>query len=370
MHFFVNSKYIASALLEFKRAGINQAVIRATSSRSIELSGFVQPKESWGTAVQLWVNVPLSRDTEAAACDAVMVRLKELIGIPTGEVEINADYFGFFVNRALHHKAIVECPPAFKKGMPGLDWDNSAGVNVKHKDCRAIAWVMRAMCSTEELCKRGFDRICIRDGVAEATDGKRAHRANLSFGSPEMLVPAVMAGLMSRQPGTLNFRADDEQEFAEYRTGAIRMCTVRLIGGAWPDFDKLIPYGSPSVTIMGARVLGHVKAVVDGYKAATVRLSAGHGKRHLIVEGLEIISPILPPFDALVKSGEMRRETETLEAPCPFDNFGMGSEYNASYLVDALAGFDGYARMYYADEDAPLILDNETGRVAIVMPLA
>ena len=46
MHFFVNSKYIASALLEFKRAGINQAVIRATSSRSIELSGFVQPKVS------------------------------------------------------------------------------------------------------------------------------------------------------------------------------------------------------------------------------------------------------------------------------------------------------------------------------------
>ena len=370
MHFFVEGQGFNNALHEFKRAGIKEAVIRATSSRSIELSGFFQPNESWGTAVHLWVNVPLSRDTEAAACDAVMVRLKELIGIPTGEVEIEADYFGFFVNRAMYDKALVECPPAFKKGMPGLDWDNSAGVNVKPEDCRAIAWVMRAMCSTEDLCKRGFDRICIRDGVAEATDAHRAHRANLSFGSPEMLVPAVMAGLMSRQPGTLNFRADAEQEYADYRSGAIRMCTVRLIGGAWPDFDKLIPYGSPSVTLLPKHVLETVESSVDGYKRAIIRLSCGKGKRHLIVEGLEISSPMRPPFDALVKTGDGRQETATLEEPCPFDNFGMGAEYNAAYLVDALAGFDGYARMYYAGEDAPLILANETGRAAIVMPIA
>ena len=115
MHFFLNGKDLKNAIQEFRRAGIKEAVIRATSSRSIELSGFYQPKESFGTAVQLWVNVPLSRETEAAACDSVMVRLKKLRSIPDGDVEIEADCFGFFVNHAMHDKAIVECPPAFAK---------------------------------------------------------------------------------------------------------------------------------------------------------------------------------------------------------------------------------------------------------------
>ena len=178
-----------------------------------------------------------------------------------------------------------------------------------------------------------------------------------------------MAGLMSRQPGTLNFRADDEQEYAVYRSGAIRMCTVRLIGGAWPDFDKVMPYGEPSVTLLPKHVLETVESAVDGYERAIIRLSCGEGKRRLIVEGLEIISPMRPPFDTLVKTGEGRQETATLEEPCPFDSFGMGAEYNAAYLLDALAGFDGYARMYYADEESPLLLANESGRAAIVMPL-
>lgn len=47
----------------------------------------------------------------------------------------------------------------------------------------------------------------------------------------------------------------------------------------------------------------------------------------------------------------------------------MGATYNADYLADALAGYDGYARMYYADEESPLILADETGRTAIVMPI-
>ena len=369
MHFFVNGKGLKSAIQEFTRAGIKEAVIRATSNHSIELSGFYQPKESFGTAVKLWANVPLSRETEASACDAVMVRLKELRSIPDGDVEIGADCFGFFVNHAMYDKVLVALPPAFAKGMPGLDWDNRHAVNVKPEDCRAIAWALRAMDSTEELCKRGFDRLCIREGVAEATDGNRAHRANLSFGSPEMLVPSVMADLMSRQPGALNFRSDEEQEYAEYQAGSIRIDTVRLIGGAWPDFEKVMPYGAPSVTLLPKHVLEHVKAAVDGYKAAVVRLSAGKGKRNLIVAGLELVSPMKPPFDKLVKKGGGRMETATLEEPCPFEDFGMGAEYNAAYLADALAGFDGYARMYYTDDESPLMLADDTGRAAIVMPI-
>lgn len=369
MHFFVNGKALANALNEFKRAGIKEAVIRATSNHSIELSGFFQPVESWGTAVQLWVNVPLSREAEAAACDTVMVQLKELRGMHTEEVEIEADCFGFFVNQARHDKGLVECPAAFAKGMPGLDWDNSLAVNVRPEDCRAIAWVLRAIGSTEELCKRGFDRICLRGGLAEATDGARAHRAPVSFGAPEMLAPAVMADLISRQPGALNFRTDEDQEYAEYQTGPVRMATVHKKGVAWPDFAKIMPYNAPSVMLHGEHVLKHVKAAVKGYKAATVRLSAGKGKRNLIVEGLEIKVPMKPPFDDLVKAGDARRETAVLEEPSPFENFGVGAEYNAAFLADALAGFVGYANMHYTDEDAPLLLADGTGRAAVIMSI-
>ena len=370
MHFFVNGEDLKNAMQEFTRAGIKEAVIRVTSNDSIELSGASQPKKIWGTAVHLWVNVSLSRDAEAASCDKVMVQLKELRGIPTGEVEIEADCFGFFVNRAMYDKAIVECPVALAKGMPGPDWDNSLAVNVKHEDCRAIAWASRAIDGIEELCKRGFDRLCIRGGVAEATDGHRAHRANVSFGAPEMLVHAVMADLMSRQPGALNFRADEEYECAEYRSGSIRMETVRRMAGAWPDFERVMRYGSPSVTLLPKHVLETVEAAVYGYKVATVRLSCGKGKRSLRVESLVHHAPMEPPFDGLVKTVSGRVETATLEEPCPFDNFGMGAEYNAAYLADALAGFEGYARMYYEDAESPLLLADETGRAAIVMPIA
>lgn len=369
MHFFVNGKDLNNAMQEFRRAGIKDAVIRATSNHSIELFGFRQPKESFGTAVQLWVNVPLSREAEAAACDAVMVRIKELRSIPDGEVELEADCFGFFVNHALYGKAIADRPRAFAEGMPGLDWDSSLSVNVKPEDCRAIAWVLRAMGSGEELCRRGFDRLCIHDGVAEATEGNRAHRANLSFGSPEMLVPSVMADLMSRQLGALNFRSGEEQEFAEYRAGSIRMATVRKKCGEWPDLERVMPYGEPSVTLLCKHVLETVESAVKGYKAATVHLSCGKGKRNLRVESLVHHAPMKPPFDGLVKTVDGRVEIAKLEEPCPFDDFGMGAEYNAAYLADALAGFDGYARMYYVDDESPLLLADETGRAAIVMPI-
>lgn len=370
MHFFVNGEDLKSAMQEFTRAGIKEAVIRVTSNHSIELSGARQPKEIWGTAVHLWASVSLSRDAEAASCDDVMVQLKELRGILTGEVEIEADCFGLFVNHDMYDKAIVDCPRAFAEGMPGLDLDNSLAVNVKHEDCRAIAWVLRAMDSTEELCKRGFDRVCIRDGVAEATDGHRAHRANVSFGSPGMLVPSVMADLMSRQPGALNFRADEEYECAEYRAGSIRMETVRRTAGAWPAFERVMRYGSPSVTLLPKHVLETVESAVDGYDGASVHISCGKGKRNLRVESLVHHAPMKPPFDGLVKTVSGRVETATLEEPCPFDNFGMGAEYNAAYLADALAGFEGYARMYYEDAESPLLLADETGRAAIVMPIS
>lgn len=67
MHIFVNGKDIRDAIKEFQRAGIKEGVIRATSNRSIELSGFIRPKGRCGTAVRLWVNVPLSRETDRAA---------------------------------------------------------------------------------------------------------------------------------------------------------------------------------------------------------------------------------------------------------------------------------------------------------------
>lgn len=370
MHFFVNGKDLANALKEFNRANIKEAVIRATSNHSIELSGFYQPKESWGTAVKLWVNVPLSRETEDAACDAVMVRLNKLRGIHTGEVEIEADCFGFFVNHEMYDNAILDCHRAFAKGMPGLDWDNSLAVNVKNEDCRAIAWLSRAIGRNEELCMRGFDRLCIRGGIAEATDGNRAHRASVSWDAPEMLVHAVMADLMSRQPGAFNFRADEEQEYADYRAGSIRMTTVRLKGGAWPDFARVMPYDAPSVTLLPKHVLETVESAVDGYYGASVHISCGKGKRNLRVESLVHLAPMKPPFDGLVRTVDGRVETAVLEEPCPFDNFGMGAEYNAAYLADALAGFDGYARMHYVDDESPLLLADETGRAAVVMPIS
>lgn len=369
MHIFVNGKELANALSEFKRAGIKEAIIRATPSHSIELSGFVHPVESRGTVVQLWVSVPLSREADAAACDPVMVQLKELRGMLTEEVEIEADCFGLFVNQARHYKGLAECPRDFDGDIPGIGWDNGLAVNVKPEDCRAIAWVLRAIGRTDGLCERGFDRLCIRSGIAEATDGNRAHRASVSCGVPEMLVPAVMADLMSRQPGALNFRTDEDQEYAEYQAGSIRMETVRKKGDAWPDFARIMPYNAPSVVLHGEHVLKRVRAAVEGYKAATVRLSAGKGKRNLIIDGIDIKAPMKPPFDYLVKTGETRRETAVLEEPCPFENFGMGAEYNAAFITDALAGFVGYANMHYTDEAAPLMLADGTGRAALIMSL-
>lgn len=369
MHIFVNGKALASALNEFKRAGIQEAIIRATSNHEIELSGFVQPAGSCRAFVKLWVSVPLSREVEPAACDPVAVQLRELRGIHTEEVEIESDCFGFFVNHARHDKGLAECPQDLDEGVPSVGWDNGLAVSVKPEDCRAIAWVSRAMDSDEWLCERGFDCICIREGLAEATDGQRAHRAPVSFDSPEMLAPAVMADLMSRQPGAFNFRADEVQEYAEYQAGRVRMETVRKKGDAWPDFAKIMPYNAPSVMLHGEHVLEHVKAAVKGYKSATVRLSAVKGKRELIANGIEYVAPMKPPFDNLVKIGETRREAAVLEEPCPLENFGMGAEYNAAFLVDALAGFVGYPNMHYTDEDSPLMLADGTGRAAVIMPI-
>ena len=371
MHFFVNRKDLNNAIREFKRAKIKGLVLVGSESPdTVTIDGFEGNINKTGPATiperRLRVTIPARYTAEDTSRGSFKCDLKDLKS-DGGDVEISADCFGLTINGDLR-----ECRETSSQNMP---WENVAGVSwtdgreITQEDCCAIAWVLRAMGSTEELCKRGFDRLCIHDGVAEATDGNRAHRANVSFGAPEMLVPAVMADLMSRLPGALNFRADEDYEYAEYRAGSIRMETVRKKNTCWPDFERIMPYNAPSVTMHAVHVLEHVKAAVDGYDGATVHLSCGKGKRNLRVESLSHKAQMKPPFDGLVRTVDGRLETAELEEPCLFDSFGMGAEYNAAYLVDALAGFCGYAEMYYTDNESPLMIADDTGRAAIVMPI-
>lgn len=364
MHFFVNGKDLANALDEFKRAKIKTASIRATSNHSIELFGGIPDvREEHETCVRLWIQVPLSRDIEPDSFGQAAVRLKDLSGMKTEEVEIEVDCFGLFVNSAPHDKGLIDYRE-HALAVEGWSWDDAPALEIAPEDCKAIAWTALAIGAGEELEKRGFDRICLRDGIVEATDGGRAHRAALTNKGPEMCPPALIAGAMSRMPGTLRWGMRDGLEAAEYRAGSIRIETVRKKCNGWPDFSRIIPVRHLAAQIHAPHVLKHVTAAVKGYKDAEVSLEASQGKRKLSIDGIEYKLLEDGPM-ALRKQIECRHEVAMMEDPAPVD---IRAGYNAQYLKDALAAFPAYAQMHYENDEMPLLFE-DGARFAVVMPL-
>lgn len=364
MHFFVNGKDLESALAEFKRAKIKTASIRATSNHSIEMFGGVpEASEDYKTCVRLWIQVHLSQAIEPDNFGMAEVRLKDLSGMKTEEVEIEVDCFGLFVNNAPHDKGLIDYRE-HALAVEGWSWDDAPALEIAPEDCKAIAWTALAIGASEELCKRGFDRTCLRDGIVEATDGARAHRAALTNKGPEMCPPALIAGLMSRMPGTLRWGVRDGLEAAEYRAGAIRIETLRKKCNAWPDFSRIIPVRYPAAQIHAPHVLKHVTAAVKGYKDAEVKLSAGAGNRKLCIDGVAYKLLENGPM-ALRKEIECRHEVAMMEDPAPVD---IWAGYNAQNLKDALAAFPAYAQMHYENDELPLLFE-DGARFAVVMPL-
>lgn len=365
MHIFVNGKELANALNEFKRAGIKTASIRATSNHSIELFGGIPDvSEDHKTCVRLWIQVPLSRDIEPANFGQAEVRLKDLSGMKTEEVEIEVDCFGLFVNHVPHDKGLIDYRE-HALAVEGWSWDDAPALEIAPEDCKAIAWTALAIGASEELEKRGFDRLCLRDGIVEATDGARAHRAALTNKGPEMCPPGLMVGIMSRMPGTLRWGMRDGLEAAEYRAGSIRIETARKKGNGWPDFSRIIPVRYPAAQIHAPHVLKHVTAAVKGYKDAEVSLEASQGKRDLVIVGIECVRPMKEPLDTLRKENERRKEIATMEDPAPVTIF---AGFKAQFLKDALAAFPAYAQMHYENDELPLLFE-DGARFAVIMPL-
>ena len=365
MHFFVSGKDLANALNEFKRAKIKTAFIRATAEHSIEMFGGIpEAKGAHGTVVRLWIQVPLSRDIEPDSFGQSEVRLKDLSGIETEEVEIEVDCFGLLVNNAQHGKGLIDYRE-HALAVEGWSLDDAPSLEIAPEDCRAIAWAALAIGAGEELEKRGFDRICLRDGIVEATDGNRAHRAALTNKCPEMCPPALIAGAMSRIPGTLRWGIRDGLEAAEYRAGSIRIETARKKCNAWPDFSRIIHVCYPAAQIHAPHVLEHVTATVKGYKDAEVVLNVGQGERKLSIAGIECVRPMKEHLDTLCRENERREEIATMEDPAPVTIF---ASFNAQYLKDALVAFPAYARMHFEDDESPMLFE-DGARFAVVMPL-
>lgn len=197
---------------------------------------------------------------------------------------------------------------------------------------------------------------------AVATDGHRLALAECDLPDGAGGMPAVIVPRKTVQEARLLLEdADDEIEMS-VSEGKIRfklgraVLTSKLIDGAFPDYERVIPRDNKNMmTVDNKRLAEAVDrvATISIEKSRSVKLSIDGGVLTLAVNNPE--------------SGQA---TEELPAEYGHEAFTIG--FNARYILDVTSQIEGdEARLHFADPASPtLVTDSgDSDALYVLMPL-
>jgi len=197
---------------------------------------------------------------------------------------------------------------------------------------------------------------------AVATDGHRLARVDVAApagceGMPGVIVPRkAVAELQKLLDGA------DGEATVELSANKIRLSigsvvlTTKLIDGAFPDYQRVIPTGNDRVMVVE---LGEFTPAVD--RVSTISSERGRAVKLALQEGKLTLSVTNPDSGSAMEEISVDYEGDQLEVG-----------FNARYLLDIAAQLDGDTAFFkLADAGSPTIVQDREGAPAlyVLMPM-
>jgi DNA polymerase-3 subunit beta len=255
--------------------------------------------------------------------------------------------------------------------FPSLaDGEMPIGFNMAARDLRTLIDRTRFAISTEETryyLNGIFLHPAEHDGVkvlrAVATDGHRLARAEAPLpdgadGMPGVIVPRKTVNELRK----LLDEAGDEDVAVSVSETKIRFSmdnvtlTSKLIDGAFPDYERVIPAGNDKLALLDRQAF---KDAVD--RVSTISTEKSRAVKLAIQPGTITVS---------ASNAEAGAASEEIEADYDSDVMEIG--FNSRYLLDIASQMEGdVAELAFADPGAPTILRDKADASAlyVLMPM-
>ncbi len=255
--------------------------------------------------------------------------------------------------------------------FPSLaDGEMPVAFNMAARDLRTLIDRTRFAISTEETryyLNGIFLHPADNDGVpvlrAVATDGHRLARAEapLPNGAAEMpgvIVPRKTVGELRK----LLDEAGDQDVAVSVSETKIRFAmddvvlTSKLIDGAFPDYERVIPSGNDK----------YVQLDRQSFKDAVDRVST------ISTEKSRAVKLALQPGAITVSANNAEAGAASEEIEADYDSDAMEIGFNSRYLLDIASQIEGdVAELAFADPAAPTILRDKADASAlyVLMPM-
>jgi len=205
------------------------------------------------------------------------------------------------------------------------------------------------------------------DGVqvlrAVATDGHRLARAEAPLpdgaeGMPGVIVPRKAVGELRKlleETGDRDVQVSVSETKIRFAMDDV-VLTSKLIDGAFPDYERVIPAGNDK----------HVQLDRQAFKDAVDRVST------IATEKSRAVKLALQPGVIIVSAtnAEAGAASEEIEAEYESDSMEIG--FNSRYLLDIASQIEGdVAELSFADPAAPTILRDKADASAlyVLMPM-
>lgn len=206
--------------------------------------------------------------------------------------------------------------------------------------------------ASKEETRYYLNGICLRRGVAYATDGHRLAAARFcdEDALPDAIVPSEAVKLLLKLPPATSISVNDR--VMVYRAPGAKI-TLKLIDGSYPDIKRVIPDRAKAIPLQVnrlelRRVARRVAAIGRYRRFPAVGLAFADGRMAVAGSGPE---------------GEQGMDYVGIVGA------GSGSiAFNGQYLDDALGAMKAETlTLHYVDKNSPIIVDGEDDRAFIVM---
>ncbi|GHE46010.1 DNA polymerase III subunit beta [Camelimonas fluminis] len=197
---------------------------------------------------------------------------------------------------------------------------------------------------------------------AVATDGHRLARVDVAApagceGMPGVIVPRKAVAEIQKLLDGVDGEAAIELSASKIRLsiGPV-VLTSKLIDGAFPDYQRVIPAGNDKVMVVE---LGEFTPAVD--RVSTISSERGRAVKLSLQEGKLTLSVTNPDSGSAVEEISVDYEGEPLDVG-----------FNARYLLDIAAQLDGDTAFFkLADAGSPTIVQDREGAPAlyVLMPM-
>ena len=255
--------------------------------------------------------------------------------------------------------------------FPSLaDGDMPIGFSMSARDLRTLIDRTRFAISTEETryyLNGIYLHAADHDGVqvlrAVATDGHRLARAEAPLpdgaeGMPGVIVPRKAVGELRKlldEAGDRDVQVSVSETKIRFAMDDV-VLTSKLIDGAFPDYERVIPAGNDK----------HVQLDRQAFKDAVDRVST------IATEKSRAVKLALQPGVIIVSAtnAEAGAASEEIEADYEADSMEIG--FNSRYLLDIASQIEGdVAELAFADPAAPTILRDKADASAlyVLMPM-